>query len=283
LAVGQLRIHAERYRQFQETINQNNLGVFMMMHYQTGYQKRYRCSEIEHTEIKTATGVCNMCGKQLNEKWLPFTTSTKVELSVFTLCHKTELNLQPIQAYQGDFCLNLLTYDITTELMYLDLGFININKVKRKNESSSLLQDKPIYKSSYLDWQNRYLTKLNLYNKSIFELINSQIGENIIDAIIMPETRSPELRAGIEELFLMRSGMLSIIAKKVNKNQYASEKKEQIVQFESIAGDLKDKNVLILDDCISSFKTVYGIIEACSQTINEQTKFYVGAYYYDHD
>lgn len=245
----------------------------------------FRCTNIEHTALKLENGKCELCGKDLEDKWLPFVSSEKVSVKVCTLHTKDEIGFEPIENVEEGNVYNttitLLKRDIDESPPFLDLAFINVNKIKNKIPNSRIFNKRASYKTNYEDWQKRYFNNIESYNQQLFDMIKNIIPIKEIDVIILPETKAPELRQGIEDRFINEKKIGIVIASKLDPKEKATGSENHTIKFHDFTDDLQGKKILILDECISSFKTVFGIIESCAKVIDIKSEFIVGAYYYD--
>jgi len=240
-------------------------------------EKRFRCEDINHTKVYREPGTCEECGKPLLEKWLPFSTKEKVSVDVFYLRSLKDFKIPLIQGYTGDghSIFGLLTHSVDEPIEDVELMYIDIYRIKRKFDRPLLKE----YKSTFEEWHKRYINSICGYNKRLFNLISEKFDISNFSYIILPQTKSPELRRGIEMLFQTQSKAVLINAQKLNPDEEAKNSKNY-VKFKDIKYDFRDKIVLILDECISTYKTIYGVIEACME-VGINTKFVVGAYCLD--
>ncbi len=155
---------------------------------------------------------------------------------------------------------------------------INVNKVlKNKSDHSQYL--KGDY-NSYLLAKQKYEENLPKFNSNLLDLFVKTNKDVIFDAIVIPSSSSEWLREGLVNTFANYYLIETFEAKKrdmsIEASRCSDDLPSNLFYFEDETIKLKN-NIIILDDCYCSGKTVKALV----QLLGADKNYAIACYFVD--
>lgn len=221
-------------------------------------QNIYRCANACHHNFSfQSIEKCKECGELMVKKWLPFDVEEKLEVEILALIKKSEIKS----------AIQLLRLSLHDDFFPIDpdwmFGLIDLRKI----ENGSQIFSDPYNLSTIEQWKDFYLKNISIYSSRLLKQFESIYSKERIDYIISPQTNSYYLIDDLVNKFVTKYKAKHITLNKVNPEFESTTMKTCYMEFKEPQIDIEIKSVVFIDDTISQFKTLNGMVQAVKKNI----------------